>query len=255
VAYNDEVSFSGRLSRHYRLLAAGVVSPPAACLILLPLRNRIPNTSAALLLVLVVVAIASPGDRLAGLLGAVSAALAFEFFLTQPYERFTIASATDLQTTLLLLGVGLVITEIAYRGKRQQAMASARLGYLEGVETLAKIAADGSSSPSALIERVGEQIAQVLGLAGCRFDYGMGLGFPRLESDGRMHWRNEIWDPDTQGLPADHETELVVESGGAFMGRFLLKAYSPVIWGGSLVLQGREETLPSRVVSGLRCSP
>jgi BMFP domain-containing protein YqiC len=43
--------------------------------------------------------------------------------------------------------VGVVVTEIAYRGRRQQAMASARLGYLEAVETSAKIAADGSSSP------------------------------------------------------------------------------------------------------------
>ena len=30
---------------------------------------------------------------------------------------------------------------------------------------------------------------------------------------------------------------------------------SSVIWGGNPVLQGREEALPSRVVSGLRCSP
>ena len=43
-------------------------------------------------------------------------------------------------------------------------MASARLGYLDGVEATAKIAAEGSSSPSALIERVADQIVQVMGL-------------------------------------------------------------------------------------------
>jgi Domain of unknown function (DUF4118) len=207
------------------LLATGLVAPVVACLILVPFRNSVPNTSAALFLVLVVVGVASAGDRLAGILGAVSAGLAFDFFLTQPYQRFTIASATDVQTTLLLLGVGVAVTEIAYRGRRQQAMASARLGYLEGVEASAKIAAEGSSSPSALIDRVGHEIGQVMGSAECRFDYGMGLGFPRLESDGRVRWRNQVWDVDTIGLPVDKDTELIVESGGAFMGRFLLKAH------------------------------
>ena len=32
------------------------------------------------------------------------------------------------------------------------------------------------------------------------------------------------WAVDSFGLPADKDTELVVESGGRFMGRFLLRA-------------------------------
>jgi hypothetical protein len=65
---------------------------------------------------------------------------------------------------------------------------------------------------------------QVLGLAKCRFDYGNGLDYPRLEPDGTLRWRDQLWDVDSLGLPADKDTELVVESGGRFMGRFLLKA-------------------------------
>src|ERR1035438_7109585 len=42
-----------------------VVAPLVVCLILLPFRDSVPNTSAALLLVLVV-GVASAGDRLAG---------------------------------------------------------------------------------------------------------------------------------------------------------------------------------------------
>src|SRR5664279_1615308 len=128
-AYNDGVEVLDRFSRHYRLLATSVVGPLVACLMLIPFRDSVPNTSVALLLVLVVVGVASAGDRLAGLLAALSAGLGFDFFLTRPYEQFTIASATDLQTTLLLLGVGVAVTEIAYRGREQQAMASKRLGY------------------------------------------------------------------------------------------------------------------------------
>ena len=213
-----------RFNRHYRLLATGLVAPLAACLILLPFRNSVPNTSVALLLVLVVVGTASGGDRLAGFLAALSAGLGFDFFLTRPYQSFTIASAADVQTTLLLLGVGVAVTEIAYRRREQQAMASKRLGYLEGVEAVAKIAAEGSSSPSALIERVADQIVQVMGLEKCRFDYGMGLDYPRLEPDGSVRWRNQSWAVDSFGLPADKDTELVVKSGGRFMGRFLLRA-------------------------------
>ena len=213
-----------RFNRHYRLLATGLVAPLVVCLIVLPFRDRVPNTSAALLLVLAVVGVASAGDRLAGLLAALSAGLGFDFFLTPPYESLAIFSAADVQTTLLLLGVGVAVTEIAYRGREQQAMASKRLGYLDGVEATAKIASEGSSSPSALIERVAGQIVQVMGLEKCRFDYGMGLDYPRLEPDGSIRWRNQSWAVESFGLPGDKDTELVVESGGRFMGRFLLRA-------------------------------
>lgn len=211
------------------MLATGFVAPLALCLILLPLRDSVPNTSAALLLVLALVGVASAGDRLAGLLAALSAGLGFDFFLTQPYESLSIASAVDGQTALLLLGMGAAVIEIAYRGREQHAMASKRLGYLGGVEATAKIAAGGSASPSALIERVGDQIVQVMGLEKCRFDYGTGLDYPRLEPDGNVRWRNQSRGRnragDTFGLPVDKETELVVESEGRFMGRFLLRAH------------------------------
>jgi hypothetical protein len=40
--------------------------------------------------VVVIVAVAAAGNRLAGYLAALSAAAWFEFFLTRPYEQFTI---------------------------------------------------------------------------------------------------------------------------------------------------------------------
>jgi hypothetical protein len=213
-----------RFNRQNLLLATGLVGPLVACVILLPYRNSVPNTSDALLLVLVVVGVASAGDRLAGFLAALSAGLGFDFFLTQPYQSLAIASAADVQTMLLLLGVGVAVTEIAYRRREQQAMARQHLGYLQGVEKVAKIASEGTSSPSALIELVAGQIVQVMGLEKCRFDYGMGLDYPRLEPDGSVRRRNQPWPVDSLGLPADKDTELVVEIGGRFMGRFLLTA-------------------------------
>jgi hypothetical protein len=65
-----------------------------------------------------------------------------------------------------------------------------------------------------------------MGLEKCRFDYGMGMDYPRLEPDGSIRWRGQSWAVDSFGLPADKDTELIVESGGRFMGRFLLSADS-----------------------------
>ena len=137
-------------------------------------------------------AVTSAGDRLAGLLAGLVTGLVFDFFLTVPFQQFTIASAADVQTTLLLLGVGVAVAKIAHRGRKHQGMASKTLGYLEGVQASAKVVADGSSSPSALIRALSAQIGQLMRLARCRFDYGTGLDYPRLECDGSLRWRNQI---------------------------------------------------------------
>jgi hypothetical protein len=194
------------------------------CLALVPLRGTIANTSAALVLVLVVVAVATAGNRPAGVLAAVSAGIWFDFLLTRPYQRLAITSAHDVETLVLLLAVGVAVTEITHWGRRQQEAANQREGYLGDIETTAAAVAAGDSSPSALIDTVCDHITAVLGLSRCRFDYGTGLGLPRLEADGRLRRDRQLLDVETSGLPTDVATELVVESGGRFMGRFLLTA-------------------------------
>jgi len=106
-----------RLNRHYRLLATGVLAPLVASLILFPFRSRFPRTSFELFLVLVVVGVASAGDRFAGWLAALSAGLCFSFFLVWPYLSLSITAAEEVQNTLLLIGVGVAVTEIAHRGR------------------------------------------------------------------------------------------------------------------------------------------
>jgi len=111
------VNFLDRFNRHYRLLAMGLVAPLLAALILFPFRSSFPYTSFELLLVLVVMGVASAGDRFAGLLAAVSAGLCFGFILSWPYLGFSIASAAAVRSTLLLVVVGVAVTEIAHRGR------------------------------------------------------------------------------------------------------------------------------------------
>jgi K+-sensing histidine kinase KdpD len=200
---------------------AAVVVPLAFTAVLVPFRSSIPNTDAALALMLVVVAVAASGYRLAGVLAALSAAVWFDFFLTRPYERFTITRSADIETTVLILVIGAAVTEIAVWGRRQHLAASRRAGYLAGINAAAEAVAVGGS-PSALIEQVSAQLTRVLWLRSCRFEYGVaGLGRPaRLQHDGQVTAAGQVADVGRDGLPGD--TELLVENNGLLEGRFLL---------------------------------
>ena len=210
------------LLRDRLLWLAAVVVPLAVCLLAVPIRDTVANTSVALVLVIVVVGVASLGRRWPGILAAASAGIWFDFFLTQPYQRLTITSPDDVETLLLLLAVGVAVTEVAQWGRRQQAAASRREGYLQGLETIATAASAGTGSPSSLVETACDHVADVLHLDRCRFVYDSGLGHPRVEADGRLRIGSATLDADVLELPVEDETELVVESGGRFMGRFLM---------------------------------
>jgi K+-sensing histidine kinase KdpD len=202
---------------------AGLAAPLALAAILVPFRGSFPNTDAALALILVVVAVAANGYRPAGYLASVSAAVWFDFFLTRPYERFTITRRADIETTILLLVIGVAVTEIAVWGRRQHAAASRRAGYLDGIHAAAQAVATGTS-PAALVDQVASQLTRVLSLSSCRFEYGAaGLGHPaRMAHDGSVTVAHRAWDVDAEGLPPRTDVELLVESGGVFQGRFLM---------------------------------
>jgi hypothetical protein len=203
---------------------AGLAVPLALAAVLIPFRGSLPNTDAALALVLVVVAVAAAGRRAAGVLAAVSAAVWFDFFLTVPYERFTITHRADIETTALILAVGIAVTEIAVRGRRQHAAAARRGGYLDGISAAARAVAEGTD-PQQLIGQVCDQLTRLLGLTACRFQEGAaGIGGPpRLLPDGRIVTAaGQTWDAGLAGLPPGRDTELLAEAGGLLMGRFLL---------------------------------
>jgi K+-sensing histidine kinase KdpD len=212
-----------QVSRDRLAVLAGLAAPLALAAILVPFRAGFPDTDAALALQLVVTGVAANGYRLAGILAAVSAAAWFDFFLTMPYERFTITRRADIQTTVLLLAVGVAVTEIAVWGRRQHGAASRRAGYLDGINAAARAVATGSS-PAALTEQVCGQLTRLLSLSSCRFQAGAaGIGNPaRLLRDGRVMSGGRVWDADREGLPPGTDTELLAEAGGLLQGRFLL---------------------------------
>ena len=203
------------------MLAAFVI-PLGVTAVLVPFRTQFPNTDAALVLIFAVVVIAANGYRLAGIIAAISAAVWFDFFLTRPYERFSITRSTDIETTVLILIIGVAVTEVAVWGRRQHLAATRRAGYLAGINAAAEAVAIGHSPP-ALIDEVCERMTHLLSLRSCIFQYGVaGLGRPaRLQHDGRVTAGDVNLDVDKDGLPTQADTELLVESGGILRGRFL----------------------------------
>ncbi len=206
-------------------LVLAAVLPLLACALLATVRSSIENTNAALLLVLIVVAAASTGLRFAGVLAAVSSALCFDYFLTAPFHRLAIDDRADLETAVLLVLVGVAVTEIALWGRRQQARSSRSQGYLDGmlqtVGSAGSVVADGPS----LSDVVADELRDVLAIDDARFTTSSALvTSARLERDGELSRDSRPVDVDSHGLPTDTEIELAVQNAGVVYGRYLLTA-------------------------------
>jgi hypothetical protein len=202
-------------------IVTAVAAPLAAAVILLPWRGSWSNTNVALLLVVVVVAVAEIGNRAAGALAALGAAAWFDFFFTVPYQRFTIRSAADVTTFVLLLAVGVTVSQLAARARRLKVVTITDAGYLARIHESAALA-QSAASGQAVVDHVREQLIDVLELRDCRFEYGMLIGHPpRLEQDGAILTRYSHIDVELAGMPAE-EIELRTFGNGQYYGRFML---------------------------------
>ncbi|MEV7852097.1 DUF4118 domain-containing protein [Streptomyces sp. NPDC088183] len=212
---------SGFPLRDRAAVAAALVCPPAVAGLLVPFRTDLTSTNSALILVVVVVAVAAIGNRVAGALAALSAAVWFDFFLTAPYERFTIGNRDDIQTAVLLLVVGLVVSQLAARARRLRVVAITDAGHLATIHDTAQLA-QSTTSPDAVVDHVRGELTRLLGLKGCRFEYGTLLGHPpRLEQDGDVVVGRRTWDVERRGWPQE-EIELRATGNGHYYGRFML---------------------------------
>jgi K+-sensing histidine kinase KdpD len=206
------------------VLAGSLLVPPAVCALSSPFRDNFDNANAALLLVVVVVAVAAFGIRLAGVLAALSSAVWFDFFLTVPYNSFTINDSADVELAVLLLLIGAAVTELAIWGRRQQARASRHRGYLDGVITTSQAVAAGGSTDD-LIDQVRAELTVVLGIDRVKFVAGdKQTRAPRLNPDGSVTRGSHVLKIERDGLPTNSEIELAVQHAGEIRGRFLLVA-------------------------------
>lgn len=222
-----------QLRTRYRagFLLFAVVSPLVLSAALATFRQSVTNATSALVLVVFVVAMASSGDRLAGVLAALSSGAWFDFFLTEPYQRFVISDPNDLEAAVLLVLVGAAVTELALWGRRQQDRAARRAGYLDGVLHTAHVAAGAETAPHDLIGHVGQELQNVLTLDRCHYvpHQEPDPGAPRINDDGSLTWRGAPIDVERDGLPVDAETCLPVRSAGVTRGHFRLTASTRIV--------------------------
>jgi K+-sensing histidine kinase KdpD len=212
--------------------AAAVLAPFLTSAILSTVRDSVTAATSVLVLVVWVVAAAATGDRVAGILAAVSGGAWFDFFLTEPYLRFTIADSDDVEATVLLVLISLAVTEVALWGYRQQAQASRRSGYLEGVLGAARAVAEGDTPTGAVIDVVARHITEVLSADSCWFVEGpvYDARIAVLDHDGVLTRDGHPVDVERVGLPSNEYVAVLVRRGPRVVGHFLVTATTHVTY-------------------------
>jgi hypothetical protein len=189
---------------------------------MVPFRSSFAATASALIFVAEIVAAAAIGQRVAGLLSAVSSTLWFDFFLTRPYEQFAITRRSDIETAISLFVIGVIVTELASRSRRHNEAAIERSDYIGLILGISELVAS-DTPPEQVIEHVRTELIELLHLRGCRFESGSpARARMRLEHDGHVMIGQRIWGVDRVGLPGP-ELDLIVQNRGQTVGRFVLE--------------------------------
>jgi hypothetical protein len=194
---------------------AGTLLPILVAALLVPFRTSLEPSTLVLVLVVVVVGVATTGDRVAAAIAAIVAAASFDFFLTRPYLSLRITSAEEIETTVMLLVIGLLVGQLAISGRRRGGEAARVRDELHRLEVVADtIAADpGSAEVVGVVET---QIAEMLELASCRFSRAR-PPVAELRSDGSVDSPTRTLVDGEFGLPADG-VGVLVEHGGLTLG-------------------------------------
>ncbi len=168
-----------------------VLAPIAVAALLVPLRDELVSTNLALILVLTVVVAAVVGGRGPGVVAAVVATIAYDFFLTRPYLSFTIDSADDIETTFILLVIGLVVGQLAVVARRRRSAAERGSEEVARLHQVANLVAGGAPIDE-IVERVTAELTQMLDLRECVFqeppypDAAFGIELPQVERNGAI---------------------------------------------------------------------
>jgi K+-sensing histidine kinase KdpD len=202
-------------------VAAGVVAPIVIAAVLVPFRGTFANTAAALVMVCVIGAVAVIGKRPAGVVASLSSAVWFDFFLTKPYDQFTISHRPDLETTIAILVVGVLVTELAARSRRHWQDANSSTAYVTMIHGIAVLAAD-SAPASDMVEQTNHSLIELLSLRACRFDRTLSdPPLAQIQSNGDVAHVGLRWPAREIGLPGP-ESEILAKWRGRVVGRFVV---------------------------------
>jgi K+-sensing histidine kinase KdpD len=212
-------------------VVAAAAAPLVVASVLALFRDSLTPATDVLVLVAVVVVFCTTGIRTAGLAAVLSAAVWFDFFLTEPYQSFAIKDPNDVEAAVLLLVIGGIVTETALWGQRNAAALSRQVGYVDGVLATAESVAVNAHTAAEVAVMISRRISEVLNLDQCAFEPGGGASdplAPTLHHDGSVTRGGRNVDVDRDGLPVDSVVILPVRAGGEVRGRFILTAASHV---------------------------
>ncbi|HET7801231.1 MAG TPA: DUF4118 domain-containing protein [Humibacillus xanthopallidus] len=201
--------------------------PVAVGAVLALLRDSMNQSTAAMVLVLSVVAAAATGDRLCGVLAALTAAGSFDFFLTEPYYSLSIHQSDDLELAIVLVVVGLAVTEIALWGRRQESTAQRRDGYIQGLTQLLDLPPD--TSEAARAEAIAAAITRTLGADRSEWVAAHPAALDAVvDADGEVRVGGSRVAVTRSGLPTEACTAVPVTRGGMPLGHFRVVASTRV---------------------------
>lgn len=203
--------------------AIGGLLPIAVAGAMVGLRSEVDNTNVALLLVLVVVGTAAFGGRGPAALCAVLSAVSFQFFFTQPYYSLRVDSSDDVETTVILLAIGLAVGQLAVFAQRSRRQASRGRDELTSMRRVAERVAGGASDAE-LIEMTVAEVGGLMNLIGCRFEVeATGPTLPILERSGRIESPYRRVGPDGELALPPLGARLPVVGGGRQVGSLVLE--------------------------------
>jgi K+-sensing histidine kinase KdpD len=190
------------LTRHRPVVwfAAIFFGPVVAALLTLA-RPQLHENHVTLVLVLAVAVVSAAGLRPAGLIAAVTTALAYDYFWTEPYYSFRIFDTQDILTVLLLVLVGGAIEQLSWWAGRQRAAAARRLDYLNALRRAAEPIAPETLATT--LEAILDTMITVLDADSCDLVLDHRLPVTVLHGDGSITRASRIMDVDTDGLPTD----------------------------------------------------
>jgi hypothetical protein len=201
--------------------AFGGLGSIGAAALLVGVRGHFAPVNVALVLVLFVLLGAVVGGRWAGIVSALAAGISFDFFHTKPYGSLKISQGTDIQTTVLLVLVGIAVGVVAAHGDRIRTVLRDQRGELRRVHRVAELAAAGESLDD-LVSTITAELIDVLHLRSCSFERPpFATVLTPIEPNGTFPTHEYRFARGGFELPREG-VALPVQSSGEVVGRFAL---------------------------------
>ena len=207
-------------------IALGGLAPIVVAAALVAVRSHVASVNVALVLGVIVVVSGALGGRAAGIVAGLTAAASYDFFHTRPYLSLLIHDADDVEMTILLLVLGLLTGQLAWKARVAARQRDGGRGGLDQIRRLADQVAQGRQSAD-VIASARDELFVLFDLVECRFEaapFSDRLDLPCLERTGVIARRRYRMYPG-----GDLELELPVEgialpvlSRGQVVGRFIL---------------------------------